>query len=584
MRGLQGARERHRDESVSETLTCLHFQRGACRYGSNCAWRHAVPLEVEVTADAGNYAALTESRQMYRALEARLNVMRAAGAPRDSLADVASELRALQSTLQALQLSTTQSSKRRPKPKNAGRASALRRFLLDTYGQTTLAAGSGVVDIAGGQGALGFELLNLHGVPVTVIDPRHEPGERARARFEWQWSRARARSRRQQQEESGPAPSINGSGTGTGTGAGRPDDGLPVGASGAEDPAPRRPAHWPVYWRDALWRPLADALAEAHVAGSAGGDGVGTGNVAGSAGGDGVGTGKNGVDPLAADSPSSIATSPRLAAVAHALGRPPTPPLSARRVRKQGGLLLRAPHGAAAKDSRGDEARREDGCKGSAGAGGAGAGGASASGAGDSHSIGDNRADSVDMGDGESVAGAEEGDGSGGGGESDSSGDDDRVDARKDGGHSDRVSVAQDASGRSAGKSGGTRPCPVPPSADEAWRVLRDCSIVVGMHPDHPTESIVDFALATGKPFAVVPCCVFAIDFPARRDSAGRPVSTHAAFVSYLRDKDPQRIRTATLPFDGKNTVVWSPGRSTMDAGTGCEQGPELCSPCNGDG
>lgn len=33
---------------------------------------------------------------------------------------------------------------------------------------------------------------------------------------------------------------------------------------------------------------------------------------------------------------------------------------------------------------------------------------------------------------------------------------------------------------------------------------------VVGMHPDQATDAIVDFALACSKPFAVVPCCVFA--------------------------------------------------------------------------
>ena len=32
---------------------------------------------------------------------------------------------------------------------------------------------------------------------------------------------------------------------------------------------------------------------------------------------------------------------------------------------------------------------------------------------------------------------------------------------------------------------------------------------VVGLHPDEATEAIVDCALAHGKPFAVVPCCVF---------------------------------------------------------------------------
>ena len=51
--------------------------------------------------------------------------------------------------------------------RNYERAGALRRFLIDTYGLEALSAGAGVLDVAGGQGALGFELLNLNGVSVT---------------------------------------------------------------------------------------------------------------------------------------------------------------------------------------------------------------------------------------------------------------------------------------------------------------------------------------------------------------------------------------------------------------------------------
>ena len=40
------------------------------------------------------------------------------------------------------------------------------------FGQDRLAAGSGVLDIAGGKGELSFELHNLNGIPTTVIDPR----------------------------------------------------------------------------------------------------------------------------------------------------------------------------------------------------------------------------------------------------------------------------------------------------------------------------------------------------------------------------------------------------------------------------
>jgi hypothetical protein len=68
--------------------------------------------------------------------------------------------------------------------------------------------------------------------------------------------------------------------------------------------------------------------------------------------------------------------------------------------------------------------------------------------------------------------------------------------------------------------------------------------VVIGYHPDQATEPIVDYALASGKPFVIVPCCVFARDFPHRRrpgppgpDGAGREVSSYEDFVEYLRAK-----------------------------------------------
>lgn len=46
------------------------------------------------------------------------------------------------------------------------------RFLLDTFGRERLASGSGVLDVAGGKGHIAFELVNLNGIPATVVEPR----------------------------------------------------------------------------------------------------------------------------------------------------------------------------------------------------------------------------------------------------------------------------------------------------------------------------------------------------------------------------------------------------------------------------
>jgi hypothetical protein len=111
----------------------------------------------------------------------------------------------------------------------------------------------------------------------------------------------------------------------------------------------------------------------------------------------------------------------------------------------------------------------------------------------------------------------------------------------------------------------------------------RDCALLVGFHPDQAAEPIIDFCLARGKPFAVAPCCVFPREFPHRRvdESADAsasglgfrrgktprqprrvPVETHEQFVRYLRSKAPPGfIQTATLRFEGHNTVLYVTGK-----------------------
>ena len=95
---------------------------------------------------------------------------------------------------------------------------------------------------------------------------------------------------------------------------------------------------------------------------------------------------------------------------------------------------------------------------------------------------------------------------------------------------------------------------------------LLACDVLVGMHPDQATEPIVDFCLRSGKPFAVVPCCVFPELFPGRvvvRDDddagdeeEGREVREYGEFVRYLAQKHPD-AKIAYLPFQGRNRVVY---------------------------
>jgi hypothetical protein len=91
----------------------------------------------------------------------------------------------------------------------------------------------------------------------------------------------------------------------------------------------------------------------------------------------------------------------------------------------------------------------------------------------------------------------------------------------------------------------------------EAGRLLTKCDVLVGMHPDQATETIVDTALALNKPFAVVPCCVFPNEFPDRKNSGnGKQVRTYVEFLEYLKRKDPE-IQVAYLPFQGRSRVLY---------------------------
>lgn len=76
------------------------------------------------------------------------------------------------------------------------------------------------------------------------------------------------------------------------------------------------------------------------------------------------------------------------------------------------------------------------------------------------------------------------------------------------------------------------------------------------------------------KPFAVVPCCVYSADAPTRRDAVtGKRIVSMSTpgFIKYLVAKAPDRIGVTTLPFAGKNVVVYSKPMVRAD---------ELCVPC----
>mmetsp|Transcript_10319 Transcript_10319/g.24769 ORF Transcript_10319/g.24769 Transcript_10319/m.24769 type:complete len:393 (-) Transcript_10319:42-1220(-) len=93
---------------------------------------------------------------------------------------------------------------------------------------------------------------------------------------------------------------------------------------------------------------------------------------------------------------------------------------------------------------------------------------------------------------------------------------------------------------------------------DDCCDLLDDVSVLVGLHPDQPTEEILDVALQLHKPVAIVPCCVFPCFFPQRTLPCGSSVQSYDQFLEYLLLKDP-RLRRCELPFEGRNNVIYLP-------------------------
>jgi len=90
---------------------------------------------------------------------------------------------------------------------------------------------------------------------------------------------------------------------------------------------------------------------------------------------------------------------------------------------------------------------------------------------------------------------------------------------------------------------------------EKCLKLVRQSTMLVGLHPDECTEDILDAALLTNKPAAIIPCCVFASLFPERKLKNGTPVCSYDDFLSYLMEKD-DRIKKFELPFEGKNQAL----------------------------
>ena len=89
------------------------------------------------------------------------------------------------------------------------------------------------------------------------------------------------------------------------------------------------------------------------------------------------------------------------------------------------------------------------------------------------------------------------------------------------------------------------------------WQDMLRCRLIVGLHPDQATGGVIELARELGRPFAVVPCCTFADQFPERCLTQG-PVRTYADLVEWLQLVGGPNTQKDFLRFFGKNLVLFS--------------------------
>jgi len=119
----------------------------------------------------------------------------------------------------------------------------------------------------------------------------------------------------------------------------------------------------------------------------------------------------------------------------------------------------------------------------------------------------------------------------------------------------------------------------------EMTALKQEGTLLVGMHPDEATEPIVDYALAKGLPFAILPCCVFPKDNPHRRHpETGKAVNSYEDYLTYLQAKvgpyDAEGVsgikKHQFEEFDGRNVVLFHTGRQQAEERATCTASTEV--------
>jgi hypothetical protein len=92
--------------------------------------------------------------------------------------------------------------------------------------------------------------------------------------------------------------------------------------------------------------------------------------------------------------------------------------------------------------------------------------------------------------------------------------------------------------------------------------LAREATLFVGLHPDEATDAVVAVADSLGKPWAVVPCCVFWRANPQRVLWDGTAVRTTPQLCAWLLmcSASGATVHTTRLAFEGRNRVIYRVG------------------------
>lgn len=91
---------------------------------------------------------------------------------------------------------------------------------------------------------------------------------------------------------------------------------------------------------------------------------------------------------------------------------------------------------------------------------------------------------------------------------------------------------------------------------DENIFIKKSCVLLIGMHPDEATVSIVQVAEKYNKNFAVVPCCVFPTKFPDRILKNGDCVIDYTQLIKYIQELVTDSS-TSFLNITGRNRILY---------------------------